>query len=406
MRYLVALFVFLLVAPSPHAQTWEAGPELNTARRRAAVAVLDGQLYVIGGRNAAGYPMGSVERLGDGGWGPVASLRDARYGAAAVAFDGRIVLIGGHDDNEVTEDVEAYVPEENDWESFQSLDQAREGLGAAVLGGRIYALGGATQSGALLASCEYYDTADDNWYPFPAWTLDPQRAAFGAVAADEVAYVAGGFSDFGPLDTAERYTLSTGTEPLPPMPTARGGLALATDGAALYAIGGLNADDEVLSVVERFDLQSGAWETIAPLNTARSGAVAAYVDGAIYVAGGRDALGNLLTSVEVLPLTPVAGEEEAAPVAVTLEAAYPNPFAGHTTFTLTLDEPAALSLRIYDVRGREVAVLLDGPVGAGTRQVIWDGRAADGRGLASGVYIARLAGASGTVTQRLTLLRR
>lgn len=60
----------------------------------------------------------------------------------------------------------------------------------------------------------------------------------------------------------------------------------------------------------------------------------------------------------------------------------PNPFNPSTTLTYTVPEAAYTTLRIYDVAGREVAVLFAGWSEAGTRHVTFDASA-----LAAGVYI-------------------
>lgn len=399
------LAVFLAPLPAL-AQVWSEGPALTRPRADAAVAVLGGQLYVIGGRSMAGYPLGSVERFdpATGAWTSVEELREERYAAAAAALGNRIVLAGGREDGGVTDDVEEYVPGEDDWESFQSLARARQGHGAVVLSGRLYVLGGASGGGALLASCELYDAADDDWEIYLPWALDPARASFGVAEHEGAAYLVGGFGLVGPLTTVQRYVAGAGASDLAPMPTARGGLALASTGTHLYAIGGRTASNEVVGTVERYDLAQDTWEAVASLNTPRTGAVAAYLDGNLYVAGGFDAFGNALASVEVFAVS-VDAEEGAAPQASALEAAYPNPFAERTQLTVHTDVPGPAAVRVFDVRGREVAVLHDGPLAAGTHTLTWDGRSADGRRLAAGVYLVRLAGPAGAVTARLTLLR-
>ncbi len=67
-----------------------------------------------------------------------------------------------------------------------------------------------------------------------------------------------------------------------------------------------------------------------------------------------------------------------------------NPF--HSTAMLEYALPSDVTARvaIYDVAGREVAVLAEGPHAAGTYRVSWDGRVERGSDAASGVYFARL----------------
>ena len=96
--------------------------------------------------------------------------------------------------------------------------------------------------------------------------------------------------------------------------------------------------------------------------------------------------------------------DEPAPVAatsvVTLEAPRPNPFRGRTELAFTLDAPADAALAVYDLLGREVARLADGPHAAGEHRVAFDAT-----GLAAGVYVARLVTGEQAVVRRLTIVR-
>jgi flagellar hook assembly protein FlgD len=93
------------------------------------------------------------------------------------------------------------------------------------------------------------------------------------------------------------------------------------------------------------------------------------------------------------------------PLAVALGKPVPNPFNPSTIIPLTLPAAATVHLHIYDVGGRRVRSLHDGPLAAGVHRVLWDGRDDAGRELASGVYLIRLEGAGPALTQRVILLR-
>ncbi len=78
----------------------------------------------------------------------------------------------------------------------------------------------------------------------------------------------------------------------------------------------------------------------------------------------------------------------------------PNPFNSSTSISYKLQAASSVKLAIYDIAGREVAVLAQGFYPAGTHQVMWDGTA-----IASGVYFARLTAGYITRTQKLTLIK-
>jgi hypothetical protein len=107
-------------------------------------------------------------------------------------------------------------------------------------------------------------------------------------------------------------------------------------------------------------------------------------------------------------LTPadVAGiDTPLAPDASYLAQNYPNPFNPATRIVFGLKEPASVSLGIHDTAGRLVRTLLIGSRTAGTYSVVWDGRDANGRAVASGVYFCRLVTGELVETREMVLLR-
>jgi len=83
----------------------------------------------------------------------------------------------------------------------------------------------------------------------------------------------------------------------------------------------------------------------------------------------------------------------------------PSPARGSATLTLSLPRAVAVKLAIYDARGARVATLLDGPRGAGTWSVRWDGRDARGGPAPAGIYFARIDAGSEFATSRFALIR-
>jgi hypothetical protein len=83
-----------------------------------------------------------------------------------------------------------------------------------------------------------------------------------------------------------------------------------------------------------------------------------------------------------------------------LEQNYPNPFNPTTTIRYSLKELGKVSLRVYDVMGREVKVLVDGVQGAGEYSVVMDAT-----GLSSGVYVYQLRVGGFVFTKKMMLVR-
>ena len=86
------------------------------------------------------------------------------------------------------------------------------------------------------------------------------------------------------------------------------------------------------------------------------------------------------------------------PGAVALAQNFPNPFRGSTQVFYAIPQARHVTLKVYDVQGREVRTLVDGMQPAGRYSVTLRGQ-----GLAAGVYLCRL-NAGGTTAQRKMLL--
>ncbi len=94
------------------------------------------------------------------------------------------------------------------------------------------------------------------------------------------------------------------------------------------------------------------------------------------------------------------GVDQVIPKTNSLSQNYPNPFNPTTQIRFGLSKPAHVKLVVYDVLGREVAVLANHDMGAGYHTVTW---AAEN--LPSGVYIYRLTAGSFVQIKRMLFLK-
>ncbi|MEX2116290.1 MAG: T9SS type A sorting domain-containing protein [Bacteroidota bacterium] len=93
----------------------------------------------------------------------------------------------------------------------------------------------------------------------------------------------------------------------------------------------------------------------------------------------------------------------APPASFELLQNFPNPFNPSTTIAYQLPAESNVSVKIFDLLGREVAILANGPQQAGRHDVSWDGTRQ-----ASGMYVyelvAETAGGKQTVIRRTMML--
>lgn len=102
------------------------------------------------------------------------------------------------------------------------------------------------------------------------------------------------------------------------------------------------------------------------------------------------------------PSTPklVAGSSNELPREFSLGQNYPNPFNPSTSISYALPSDAHVTIRVYDVLGREVLTLVDGIVEAGYHQTQFDGI-----GLSSGVYLYRMEAGHYVAVKKFVLLK-
>ena len=102
--------------------------------------------------------------------------------------------------------------------------------------------------------------------------------------------------------------------------------------------------------------------------------------------------------VQFPPMLMDAERLDPSPGSFALKQNYPNPFNPSTEMQFTLPRAGHVSLRVYDMLGREVAVLADERLLAGTHRATFEAA-----GLPSGLYIARLDNGGNTATRKMIL---
>jgi hypothetical protein len=97
---------------------------------------------------------------------------------------------------------------------------------------------------------------------------------------------------------------------------------------------------------------------------------------------------------------PTSVDERTTPVATTLYQNYPNPFNPETEIGFRTRESGFVSLKVFDVLGREVATLVNTELRAGEHRVKWSAN-----GSAGGVYVYQLRTGNFTDAKRLLIIK-
>ncbi len=88
------------------------------------------------------------------------------------------------------------------------------------------------------------------------------------------------------------------------------------------------------------------------------------------------------------------------PLTATLRQNYPNPFNPRTTISFTIPARQRVSLRVFNILGREVATLVDGELTPGTYDVEFDGTP-----YATGIYLYRLETKETVLTKKMIMVK-
>ena len=402
------------------AQSWDQVAPMPDARYDISAVVLNGEIYVIGGRDRDGNVLNTVLRYHpeENVWEEMpATLHEGRAEAAAAVLGGRIYITGGKDDDEeVIDVVEVYDPTQDQWREVKEMDVERYGHGATVIDGKLYVIGGEDEEKRLVEEVEVYDPETDQWQKSDEWKMDRPRVAFGLVSIGDTAYAFAGLGLLGgqvitPLPSAERFISGNGVHTFQPdqILGVRGYLAVATDGREAYLLGGSGVRgplDDVTVFTPGSGQQPDRWRAEPRMFTGRERFAAVVVDGRLYAIGGKSRNRNL-ASVEALQISSSVGIEEdpiADIAAPRLEQNHPNPFATATTipFVISSGGSGQVVVDVYDVQGRLVERLLNGTLPPGRHEVVWRG---GDLALSSGVYFLVLRQGNSIHTRTLTRTR-
>jgi hypothetical protein len=138
-----------------------------------------------------------------------------------------------------------------------------------------------------------------------------------------------------------------------------------------------------------------------------AGVISANVAGVVLTAPGKDIYGKTRPSGHSVDIgacekliTGVPAVERSVPPGYGLDQNYPNPFNPNSNIRYQISEFRYVKLAVYDLLGREVAVLVNEKKAPGSYEVTFDGSA-----LATGVYFYRLAAGEYVGCRKMVLMK-
>lgn len=144
----------------PVNDTWTRGKPAPTARNSAGAAVIDGLIYVVGGRNNVIQEDGTQlqQNLGSlevydpktDSWQTRTPMPEGLGGTAAAAVNGKLYVVGGEQwapEKKVFASAWVYDPATDAWARVSDMPTARHGLAAAEADGKLVTIGGGAKVG-------------------------------------------------------------------------------------------------------------------------------------------------------------------------------------------------------------------------------------------------------------------
>ncbi|MBU1101362.1 MAG: T9SS type A sorting domain-containing protein [Bacteroidetes bacterium] len=98
-------------------------------------------------------------------------------------------------------------------------------------------------------------------------------------------------------------------------------------------------------------------------------------------------------------------EVSGIPIEFNVSQNYPNPFNPSTTIKFSLPAAEKVSVKVFDLLGREMITLLDTQLEAGNHSVVWNGENQFGNAVSTGIYFYKVKSGSNVVTRKMILMK-
>jgi serine protease len=224
--------------------TWSSGKPNPTGVSDTDAAVINGKIYIPGGRNLTGAVTNRLDIYDPSTdqWSSGAPMPKALMFAAVQAVNGKLYVLGGQDATTGSSAVYAYDPSQNSWSTSPASGYFWGGSGSGVIDGKIYLYGGfyAIKNPAI------FDPATNSYSQLPVLNLARNELA-GAVVGGKAYGIAGtaltvsrDSEVYDPAENRWKFSPLLLSQP-------RWGHKAATIGTTIYVMGGFTAQASGLS---------------------------------------------------------------------------------------------------------------------------------------------------------------
>jgi Carboxypeptidase regulatory-like domain/Kelch motif/Viral BACON domain len=231
----------------PATGAWTDLAPISIAREKPNGAIIDGKFYVVGGWDAGGTPVTSLEiyDIASDSWTTGAPIPNAWAASSNVVLDGKLYLIGGCKAACGSTEVWVYDPGADEWSAAAPYPQPASWTQCGAIEGSIYCAGTSAPS----ANAYKYDPAADEWTPIASMPASVWGGDY--VAANGQLIISGGIVD-GAISN-EGFAYDPQTDTWSALPNANRSVYRGAGACGFYRVGGSDtgfftpvADSEVL----------------------------------------------------------------------------------------------------------------------------------------------------------------
>ena len=281
---------------------WVALTPMPTPRWRFSTAAVDGFIYVIGGGESAlsGTPAPRVATVEvydpmTDRWDIGVPMRVGVASAMTAVVDGKVYVVGGKTNaelpNEASDAVQVYDPATMNWTQRTPMPEGRYAAAIAVRDGLIYVAAGRGPGAVILDSMLVYDPLADTWSSGVPMS-QARNVPGGGATVDGYILVYGGHNELygGYLATMESYDPLLGVWSDRADGEARNDFGIAVVGGLMYTFGGRNHDAGELDWTRAYDSARDRWESKTPMPVALRNVRSEIVRDRVYVFSTDDTL--------------------------------------------------------------------------------------------------------------------
>lgn len=352
-------------------------------------------------------------------WSSGTPLPSARCQGTLTACKGKLYYIGGAQipSGTPSTNVYAYNPETGQWTEMTDAYEGKSGHSAFNWKDSVILFAGGSWGGSMNSDVQYFRADLNNWFLSTAFLgFDLVYAQSGGIIGNTF-YMAGGRSlnsnsrqlvtgTFGPAASTVYWVAG------PPYPSSgkmgAGGVGVR---GRFYFIGGKNFQGPAATDSTFFyDITAGQWGVMTgikphPSAFINASTVAWIHDDSVRVAclGGADLNSSATPYFDVIGCGAVESgipRVRNFPLIYSLKQNYPNPFNPTTTIEFYIAKANNVTLKVYDMLGREVSTLMNERKSAGFYSVNFDAT-----NISSGVYFYRLTSGEFTDAKKMVVMR-